>query len=80
MWQGPIDSGQEDTVESVALRSAAVAVFITLVLVPARAEATIDSVTVKATRDYIVALTVTDSAGESDTNVIRMGFVDMTPA
>ena len=65
--------------KNVALRSAAVVVFITLVLVPARAEATIDSVTVKATRDYIVTLTVTDSAGESDTNVIRMGFVDMTP-
>ena len=134
MWQGPIDSGQEDTVENVTLRSAAVVVFVMLVLVPTRAGATIDSVTVKATWDYanaagypyaeitihgsvaradgsvgctrcrpsssipatatlahdytrgcdvsgigIVTLTVTDSAGQSDTNVIRMGFVDMTP-
>jgi hypothetical protein len=39
-------------VPKVSLRSAAVVVFVMLVLVPTRAEAAIESVTVKATRDY----------------------------
>jgi hypothetical protein len=52
MHQGRIDSERRTTVASPSLLRAAVCVCIALILAPGRAEATIDGVTVGATRPY----------------------------